>query len=365
MDKIKIFSIVGARPQFIKLAALTEKLHRLKFDKKVEHKILHTGQHYNYEMSKIFFQQMHIPEPDYNLEVGSHSPSKQIGLMMKGIENVFIKEKPDIAVIYGDTNSTLAGALTSVYIGIPVAHIEAGLRSFRMDMPEEINRTLSDRISTLLFCPTKAAAKNLKNEGITKNVWVVGDVMYDMFLYAQKYLNNKKILDAYNIHPKDYLLLTIHRKENTDNPDRLVQIIDIICQSGENILFLIHPRTEKILKEEKQFSFNRYNNLLVIKPVGYIDMLILEKNAKKIITDSGGVQKEAYWFNIPCIVLREETEWKELLSWKYFYIVGSDALKIQDSIKSTYRTCKQKSKIFGNGDASSLILKKIIEYLDK
>lgn len=364
MNKVRIFSIVGARPQFIKLAALTKQLTHSDFQRKIEHKILHTGQHYDYEMSKIFFQQLQIPKVDYNLEVGSHSPAKQIGLMMEGIEGTFIKEKPDLVIVYGDTNSTLAGAITSAHLNIPIAHVEAGLRSFRMDMSEEINRVLSDRISTLLFCPTKNSVENLKNEGITKNVWMVGDVMYDIFLYVQKHLNNTRLLKDYKISPGNYLLLTIHRKENTDTPERLIKIVDALVQTEEKIIFLIHPRTEKFLRGIKKFCFEKFSNLIVSKPVGYIDMLILEKNAKKIITDSGGVQKEAFWLDIPCIVLREETEWKELLSWPNFNLVGSDVFKLQKSIKSIPKTNKKrKPKIFGKGNTSLLILKKCMQWL--
>ncbi|HPP67399.1 MAG TPA: UDP-N-acetylglucosamine 2-epimerase (non-hydrolyzing), partial [bacterium] len=280
-----------------------------------------------------------------------------------GIEKILIKEKPAATLVYGDTNSTLAGSLTSAHLCIPVAHIEAGLRSFKMDMPEEINRVASDRISTFLFCPTKTAVINLKKEGITKNVWMVGDIMYDIFLQAQKYLNNTKILDTYKVSSKNYLLLTIHRKEITNNPKNLIKIIDAIGHSKEKTIFLIHPRTEKILKKIKQFDFEKYNNLIVSKPVGYIDMLILEKNAKKIITDSGGVQKESFWFKVPCIVLRKETEWKELLSWKGFNLVGTDIDQLQDSIKSIPKSYKSNSNIFGHGNTSSLILKKIIKWL--
>ncbi len=363
MDRFRIFSITGARPQFIKLAAITRQLYCSELHKKIEHRILHTGQHYDCEMSEIFFQQLKIPRPDYNLGVGSHSPAKQIGLMMSGIEKIFVKEKPDLVIVYGDTNSTLAGAITSVHLGIPVAHVEAGLRSFRMDMPEEINRVLSDRISTLLFCPTKTAVKNLKKEGITENVWMVGDIMYDIFLHAQKYLNNTEILNNYNLSPKNYLLLTIHRKENTDDPRSLIRVLDVLEQSEEKTIFLLHPRTEKFLKGVRQFRFERYRKLMFSKPVGYIDMLILEKNAKKIITDSGGVQKEAFWFNVPCIVLREETEWKELLFWRHFHLVGNNVVRLQNSIKSACRINKQKTWTPGKGNTSLLILEKITRWL--
>jgi len=273
---MKIASIIGARPQFIKAKPIIDELRR----KKIEHILVHTGQHYDYEMSKIFFDELDIPEPDYNLGVGSHTHGKQTALMLEKIEKVLLKEKPDIVIVYGDTNSTLAGALAAVKLSIPVAHIEAGLRSYSLDMPEEVNRVLTDRISKFLFCPTKTAVKNLKNEGIVKGVYLVGDVMYDAFLDSQKLLNKRKILSKLKLKPKEYLLLTIHRQENTDNLESLKSILTASVETKERVVFPIHPRTKKVMKK---IELGNFENLVFIEPVSYLDMLSLEKNAKKIV----------------------------------------------------------------------------------
>ncbi|MCM8788808.1 MAG: UDP-N-acetylglucosamine 2-epimerase (non-hydrolyzing) [Candidatus Omnitrophica bacterium] len=356
---MKIISVVGTRPQFIKLAALTEKISRAPFKKNFLHKTIHTGQHYDYEMSRIFFQQLSIPEPDYNLNVGSNSPSKQIGRMMEGIEEILLKEKPDIVVVYGDTNSTLAGALSASHLHIPVAHVEAGLRSFNMEMPEEINRILTDKVSSLLFSPTETAVRNLKREGQTKNVFLVGDVMYDIFLYSQEFLENRKILQDLSLAPKEYLLLTIHRKENIQKIQRTISIIESLAKLKETVVFPVHPGARKIL-EQNGCHLKKFYNIRAINPVGYLDMLYLEKNARKIITDSGGVQKEAYWSNVPCIVLREETEWKELTSFN-MTLVGSDINRLLEEIKKPVTRCRYQADIFGKGNASVLILKQLLK----
>ncbi|MCX7704817.1 MAG: UDP-N-acetylglucosamine 2-epimerase (non-hydrolyzing) [bacterium] len=354
MRTTKLVSIVGARPQFIKLAALAKKMSCCPFSRQLSHIIIHTGQHYDYEMSKIFFQELNLPKPDYHLGIGSHSPSKQIGKMMEAIEHVLEKEKPDIVMVYGDTNTTLAGAISAVHSGIPVVHIEAGLRSFKMDMPEEINRIITDRISTLLFCPTKDAVRNLKKEGKIKNVYFVGDVMYDVFLKSQNYLWNRHILDDLGLTPKNYLLLTIHRRENLLKINNVINILENLNRLKEKTIFPIHPGTKKTL-EQNGCDIAKFTNIVMIKPIGYLDMLYLEKNARKIITDSGGVQKEAFWNRIPCVVLRSETEWKELLKYGYLNLVGNDSKKLLDAINKPVRRKKFRS-IFGNGNASGRIL---------
>jgi len=293
---MKVASIVGARPNFIKLAPLSKEI-RNHFDEV----IIHTGQHYDYEMDKVFFEQLRIPEPDYHLGVGSGTHGYQTGEMLKRIENVLINEKPDLVMVYGDTNTTLAGALAAVKLNIPLAHVEAGLRCYDKKMPEEINRVLTDHCSDLLFCPTKRAVENLKREGITEGVYLTGDVMVDAIKQNITIAENvSTILNDLNVKPKDYYLVTVHRAENTDNINRLKNIVDALCEIHDNVIFPCHPRTEKALKK-----FGLWDKLKrsvnVIKPVGYLDMLVLEKNAKKIITDSGGVQKEAYIFKVPCI----------------------------------------------------------------
>ena len=341
---MKAVSIVGARPQFIKVKSLVDELRR----KKIEHILVHTGQHYDYEMSKIFFDELDIPAPEYNLEVGSYTHGKQTALMLERIEKVLLKEKADIVLVYGDTNSTLAGALAAVKLSMLVAHIEAGLRSYRLDMPEEVNRVLTDRISKFLFCPTKTAVKNLKNEGMVKGVYLVGDVMYDAFLDSQKLLSKRKILSKLELKPKGYLLLTIHRQENTDNFKNLKSILSALIKAEEKIVFPSHPRTKKALKKIEGFKLK---NFLPIKPVSYLDMLVLEKNARKILTDSGGVQKEAYWLGTPCITLRNETEWVETVEDKWNILTGAKSDKIINAIKNFNPSEKQR-KIFGNGKAS-------------
>jgi len=354
---MKIISIVGARPQFIKLKPVIEELRK----RKITHILVHTGQHYDYEMSKIFFEELSIPEPDYNLEVGSHTQGKQTALMLERIEKVLLKEKPDIVIVYGDTNSTLAGALSAVKLNIPVAHVEAGLRSFRMDMPEEVNRVLTDRISKFLFCPTRTAVNNLKKEGITKGVYLVGDVMYDIFKSKIK-SHKSKILKKLKLRPKEYLLLTIHRQENADNPKNLKSILSALVESEEKVVFPIHPRTKKALKMIKSFEEKDFKNFLFIEPVSYLDMLALEKNAKKILTDSGGVQKEAYWFGVACITLRDETEWVETMKNNCNVLVGVNKNSISNEINRQGKKIKF-SRPYGKGDSYKKILKIISKAL--
>lgn len=347
---MKIVSIVGARPQFIKVKPVIEELRK----RKIKHILVHTGQHYDYEMSKIFFEELSIPEPDYNLEIGSHTQGKQTALMLERIEKVLLKEKPDIVIVYGDTNSTLAGALSAVKLDIPVAHVEAGLRSYRMDMPEEINRVLTDRISKFLFCPTRTAVNNLKKEGITKGVYLVGDVMYDIF--KSKIKNQKsKILKKLKLKPKEYLLLTIHRQENTDNLRNLKNILSALIRTGERIVFPVHPRTRKVLNQFEDLTGNQLSNFLLLEPVSYLEMLALEKNAKKILTDSGGVQKEAYWFGVPCITLRNETEWVETVESGWNVLVGYKPRRILEAVRTAQPVSKCEA-LYGDGRAGERII---------
>ena len=351
---MKIASIVGARPQFIKCAPLSKEL------RKDHHEVLiHTGQHYDYEMSKLFFDQLGISKPDYNLGVGSASHGIQTGKMLIEIEKVLLEEKPDFALVYGDTNSTLAGALAAVKLHIPVGHVEAGLRSFDRTMPEEVNRILTDHASDLLFSPTNTAVDNLRREGITSGVYLTGDVMYDVLHYSKKIAKKSEVLEKFNIRSKGYVLTTVHRPSNTDDDTNLSNILDVLSESGENVVFPIHPRTLNFIKNqglERKIG----KNVFITKPVGYFDFIWLELNAKKILTDSGGIQKEAYILKVPCITLRENTEWIETVEDGWNILVGSNKEKIRDAMK-TFRPKGKQRNVFGNGNAN----KKIKEIIDE
>lgn len=351
---MKIVSVVGARPQFIKCAPISRVLRRC-----YEEILVHTGQHYDPEMSDIFFEELNIPKPDYNLGIGSGVQGEQTGKMLMEIEKVLLKENPELVLIYGDTNSTLAGALAASKLWIKVAHVEAGLRSFDRTMPEEINRIVADHVSNILFCPTETAVINLKNEGITEGVHNVGDVMLDALEYNRKIAENKStILQDLSLSPKEFLLATVHRVSNTDNRQNLSSIIKAFSDSGETIVFPAHPRTRKYFKEYNLWG-KIHENIKVIPPVGYLDMLVLESNARRILTDSGGIQKEAYMLGIPCITLRDNTEWVETVDEGWNVLVGADYEKIKQSIKE-FKVPHESRRIFGDGKAS----KKINELLN-
>jgi UDP-N-acetylglucosamine 2-epimerase len=322
---MRVVSVVGARPQFIKLSPLSKELR-----KKHREIVVHTGQHYDYELSRVFFSQLSIPKPDYNLGIGSDEHGAQTGRMLKGVEEVLLFEKPDLVLVYGDTNSTLAGALAAAKLKIPVAHVEAGLRSFKKSMPEEINRVLTDHVSSLLFCPTATSVKNLKREGITKGVHLVGDVMYDS-LRANLAVAEKRsgIIKKLGLKKGGFYLITIHRAENTDEEGNLRKITRIVTGLDERVVFPIHPRTRKKLLEFRLLDeMLAQDGLLLIDPVSYLDMLVLEKNARYVLTDSGGVQKEAFFLKTPCLTLREETEWAETLEGGWNEIVGLSLRRI-------------------------------------
>jgi len=357
--KIKIVCVVGARPNFIKIAPLFKEFKKYK---KIKPILVHTGQHYDFKMSEIFFKNLRIPKPNYNLKVGSGSHSRQTAMIMMRLEPIIYKEKPNLIMVFGDVNSTLAGALAAAKLNIPVAHIEAGLRSYNKEMPEEINRVLTDHISDFLFCPTETAVKNLEKEGIKKGIYNTGDIMYDAFLKNIKIARKKsKILKNLKTKPNNYVLLTIHRPSNTDNLKKLEEIIKAVGESGEEIVFPVHPRTRKQLRK---ISLLKYNNIKIIKPVGYLDMLVLEKNSKKILTDSGGIQKEAYWLKKPCITLREETEWPETVKDKWNILVGNGKRKIIKAINNFNPRSVQK-KYFGNGRTAEKIVKIITRNIDE
>jgi len=325
---MKIVSIVGARPQFIKCAPLSRELR-----KKHEEILVHTGQHYDVVMSDIFFEELGISKPDYELCIGSGSHGGQTGKMLIEIEKVLKKEEPEIVLVYGDTNSTLAAALAASKMNIRVAHVEAGLRSFDRSMPEEINRVLTDHMSNLLLCPTKTAVENLAKEGIIEGVHLVGDVMVDAVEYNRKVAKEKShIIENLGLEKGKYLIITIHRPSNTDSRKNMANIIEALKVSGKKILFPCHPRTEKYLRKYGLLDWMP-SNVMLIEPVGYLDMLELMSCAEKILTDSGGIQKEAYILGVPCITLRKNTEWIETLENGWNVLVGADREKIVKAMK--------------------------------
>lgn len=349
---MKILTVLGARPQFIKAAPVSRALRESHTEI-----IVHTGQHYDANMSDIFFEELHIPKPDYHLGVGSGNHGKQTGQMLADIETILLDEKPDYLLVYGDTNSTLAGSLAAAKLHVPVIHIEAGLRSFNKRMPEEINRIMTDHVSEFLFCPTDTAVKNLHDENITKNVINVGDVMYDAVEYNRKLAADKsKILQKHDLKSKEFLLITVHRAENTDNLENITNILKAFSEIEDQKVWPIHPRTKHKL-ESMGFDLASIPNLLVIEPVGYLDMLTLENHAKKILTDSGGVQKEAYFMQVPCVTLREQTEWVETLESEANILVGTDVEAILEAtrkeVSPTYK------EVFGDAKASEKIVQAI------
>jgi UDP-GlcNAc3NAcA epimerase len=346
---MKIASIVGARPQFIKCAPVSRELR-----KEHEEILIHTGQHYDHGMSEVFFEELAIPKPDYNLGIGSGTHGRQTGVMLGAIEGVLEKEGPDVVLVYGDTNSTLAGALAAAKLHLPVAHVEAGLRSFDRRMPEEVNRVLTDHASDLLFCPTETAVANLAAEGVTKGVHLVGDVMLDAMNYNRSIAEERsRILEEVGVRPGEYLVVTVHRPSNTDNHENMAAILGAFEEADRSVVFPVHPRTRKCLSEHGLLA-KMPENVRVIEPLGYLDMIRLMGHAEKILTDSGGVQKEAYMLGVPCITLRENTEWVETVEAGWNVLVGAGRGKIVDAIRHFSPGTRQK-EIFGNGNASILV----------
>ncbi|MBI2091410.1 MAG: UDP-N-acetylglucosamine 2-epimerase (non-hydrolyzing) [Deltaproteobacteria bacterium] len=330
---MKICTIIGVRPQFIKSAVVTRAIS--KYKKKICEIIIHTGQHYDFEMSQIFFDQLEIPKADYHLGVGSTSHGEQTGRMLIEIEKALLKEKPDWVLVYGDTNSTLAGALAAAKLQIPVAHVESGLRSFNHKMPEEINRIIIDRISKALFAPTGNAIENLRKEGIIKGVYHTPDVMEESMYYNLPVAERKSnILNKLGCKQDEYVFSTVHRAENTDNPEHLKTILHALNRIAEEmpVILAVHPRTKKVMNCHGLEKLASRVNL--VGPLSYIDSLKLEKNAKAIMTDSGGMQKEAMWLNVPCITMRDETEWIETVERGYNTVTGRDTAKIVNAFNT-------------------------------
>jgi UDP-N-acetylglucosamine 2-epimerase len=348
---MKILHIIGARPQFIKAAMVSKA-----WNQSGEEAILHTGQHYDEKMSRLFFDELGLPEPDINLGVGSGSHAEQTSRMLTGIDNYLETETPDWVIIYGDTNSTLAGALCAAKRLIKTAHVEAGLRSFNRKMPEETNRVVSDTLANLLFCPTSQAVENLKNEGITKGVYNTGDVMADGLFYFLKAAEEKStILEEMGLSPKNYGLVTMHRGGNVDDRENLAAVLKGLEQIDIPLIFPLHPRTRKMLE---QFSLSVPMNVRMIEPMGYLDMLMMEKNAECVLTDSGGIQKEAYLLGTRCITLRDETEWVETVSAGWNCLTGADSSKIAARFYN-FKPEGSRPDIYGDGHAAD----KIIEIL--
>jgi UDP-GlcNAc3NAcA epimerase len=352
---MKILTILGARPQFIKAGSVSREISKYTDINEV---IVHTGQHYDSNMSDVFFDEMQIPTPNYSLGIGGGSHGAMTGKMIEKIEEVLIKERPDFLLVYGDTNSTLAGALAAAKLNIKIAHIEAGLRSFNNNMPEEINRILTDRVSHLLFCPTQTAVNNLNDEGVMKwetDVHLVGDVMQDgAFFYRGLSVRPEKLdLDS------EFILVTCHRAENTDNPVRLLSIVNALNDLSEtiDIVFPMHPRT-KIKLQNLMVSLSK--RISVIDPVGYLQMIWYIDNCKMVVTDSGGLQKEAFFYAKPCITMRDETEWTELVDYNYNILVGAGRDSIVDAYISHSFADDYERNLYGGGEASRLIVEKLI-----
>lgn len=362
--QMKIITIVGARPQFVKAAVVSRAIEEFNSNnegKEIQELIIHTGQHFDENMSSVFFEQMNIPKPHYNLEINSLSHGAMTGKMLEKIEAVLLDEKPDWVLVYGDTNSTIAGALAAKKLHIKVAHVEAGLRSFNMRMPEEINRILTDRISDILFCPTQTAIDNLKNEGYgTIDIKQVqcGDVMYDAALFYTDRSNHPNNVED----DAPFVLSTIHRQENTDDKEKLTSIFEALKQIAkeQKVILPLHPRT---IKKLKNFGIEPDNNIQILEPVGYFEMIWLLSNCSCVITDSGGLQKEAFFFKKPCITVREETEWVELIHNKVNYLTGSNQQKIVDTFKHVNLVAIDFSmNLYGTGNTGSLIVEELYNF---
>jgi len=379
---IKILTVIGARPQIIKAAAISRAI-REDFAEKVEEKILHTGQHYDFAMSKVFFDELKIPRPDYNLRTGSGKHGEQTAKMISGIEDILLSEYFDGVILYGDTNSTLAGAVAAVKQHVPIFHIEAGLRSYNMAMPEEVNRIACDQMSSILFAPTQTAIDNLRKEGFmdidarfkngkNRQVFNCGDIMYDNSLYFAKFSKKTNILERNSLQENNYILATIHRDNNTDNPARLESIfralLHISNEDKIDIILPLHPRTAKLmssnLSSDLYDKITHSSYLKLVEPVSFLEMIELEQNAKIVMTDSGGVQKEAFFFEKPCVILRPETEWVEIVTHGAGVVVDADFDRIIEGYRalSTYKASFP--SLFGDGKAAYFILEKIIDYLE-
>lgn len=344
---MKIVTVVGARPQFIKAAPMSRAL-------RAEHReiLIHTGQHYDDSMSAVFFRELGIPEPDVHLGAGGGSHAEQTARMLPGIERVLLDEKPDWLLIYGDTNSTVAGALAAAKVHVPIAHVEAGLRSFNRRMPEEVNRVVADHLSTLLLCPSDVAVRNLAAEGVTKGVHDVGDVMADALFDAAARADASDVLARHGLTPRGYCLATVHRADNTDDPARLAAILAAFADLARPILFPIHPRTRKAVAAA---GLTLPGNVIACDPLGYLDLVRALRDADLTLTDSGGLQKEACWLRVPCVTLRDETEWVETVELGWNRLAGADRQRIVAAIAAAGRPSDSELPYGGDGRASARI----------
>jgi UDP-N-acetylglucosamine 2-epimerase len=344
--RMRIASIVGARPQFIKAAAMSRELRT-----RHEEVLIHTGQHYDYQMSGVFFDGLEIPPPDYNLGVGSGTHGTQTGAMLEAIEKVLLEAHPDRVLVYGDTNSTIAGALAAAKLHIPVIHVEAGLRSFNRRMPEEINRVVADHLSELLLCPSQTAVNNLAAEGVVRGVHLIGDVMLDVLNWAKDRAEavGSEALQRHGVRERQYLLATVHRSENTDDAERLSNIVRALNAVDEPVVFPVHPRTLKVINNGGGHRLGAH--IRVIEPLGYFQMVSLSRAARLILTDSGGLQKEAYWLGVPCVTLRDETEWVETVAAGWNFLAGANAEAILSTIRSAALPATRPA-LYGDGNVA-------------
>lgn len=355
---MKIVTVVGARPQFIKAAGLSPALRTLG-----QEMIIHTGQHYDERLSAIFFQDLRLPSPNYNLGIGSATHAKQTAGMLEGIEPILLAEKPDFMLVYGDTNSTLAGSLAAAKLNIPIIHVESGLRSYNRAMPEELNRIITDHLSTLLFCPTPEAVDNLAREGIHDRVYLVGDIMYDCLLaHKDIALRQSAILDQLKLAPKQYCAATIHRGENTDSPHNMNSILDALGQLDCTVVLPLHPRTSGLIRKWGLEHKLKAPRILVTDPLSYLDMLCLTCNAKLVLTDSGGLQKEAYMLQVPCLTLRNETEWIETVAAGWNRLTGADTSRIVHAFNNL-AVPDSYPPIFGDGNTAEQIRRHLEQYM--
>ncbi|MCM3874290.1 MAG: UDP-N-acetylglucosamine 2-epimerase (non-hydrolyzing) [Pyrinomonadaceae bacterium] len=352
---LRVLSIVGARPQFIKAAPVSKALRQAGHTEF----LVHSGQHYDHAMSQIFFDELGIPEPDINLNVGSGTHGWQTAQMLANLEEVMLSLEPDWVLVYGDTNTTLAGALAAVKLNLPLAHVEAGLRSFNRSMPEEHNRVLVDHCADIHFCPTQTAVENLKNEGVTSGVHLVGDTMYDAVLeFSELARERSTIMKDLGLQARSYILATIHRPYNTDVPEHLDSILSAFNEIHEPIVFPVHPRTRKKIAELNA-KLGDLPHLKMIEPLGYLDMLLLEQNARLVLTDSGGIQKEAYFFGVPCVTLRQETEWVETVKAGWNVLVGKDREQIREAANGRRWPSGIPPSEFGDGQAADRIVSEL------